>query len=295
LNAFLVATAQYRLLRELWQGVISSRNVFRLKHPFEKITDPEAGLANRLDAGLRLGRGLATDLTGVLDPAPVRALLAEYIRADAPVHLPLYVSTTNLTRHMNQDFHLNATTPVGAQKQALNDALLQNYPVLTRLAGGDILHDVFFASACLPMMFEPIVIPRDDGSGRSDQYVDGGVTSNVPVRIAQICVEFVHVVLLYPKANPDVHYESGVDVGMGVFETMQANIIEYQVRLAYAAAEKKLPFLPFVIRPQTGLPGKAADFNDQPALTAMWQLGYEDGKRGWVPFAPPAGAFSTPY
>ena len=295
LNAFLVATAQYTALRQLWQGAISSRNVFRLKHPYDQITDKNSGVGNRIGASVKLGTGITKDVAGVLDPAPVRAMLSEYIKASAPVHLPLYISTTNLTLQVNQTFERRATTDLGLQKQATNDQLLKAYPGVTRPAQDALLQDIMFASACLPMMFDPITIPREDGSGKIDQYVDGGVTSNIPVRIAQLCVEQLHVVLLNTKVVPEVHFASAAEVGMGVFNTMQWNIIQYQVRLAYEAGTKDLPFTPFIIRPGAPLPGKASDFNDQPSLTAMWNQGYADGKQGWVPFVPPAGLFLTPY
>ncbi|HEV7178264.1 MAG TPA: patatin-like phospholipase family protein, partial [Candidatus Baltobacteraceae bacterium] len=253
LNAFLVATAQYTQLRELWQGGISGGNVFRLKHRYESIPDPQSGVVTRAGSALKLGKGLVTNVTGVLDPEPVRAMLGRYVKADTPMHLPLYISTTNLTRQRNQMFSRKATTIEGVRKQQINDQLLAPYAQISRPATDAMLQDVMFATACLPMMFDPIVIMSDDGSPVPEQYVDGGVTSNVPIGIAQLCVESLHVVLLFPKLNPNVTYGSAAEIGLGVFNTMQARIIEYQVRLVYEAGTRDLPFHPFIIRPESEL------------------------------------------
>jgi len=295
LNAYLVATAQYTTLRELWLGGIASSNVFRLKPEFETIPDKYSGVLQRGTAAVRLGKGLISNLPGVLDPAPVRAMLDKYVKADAPVHIPLYISTTNLTRQRNQLFSRDATTSDGAQKQSINDQLLAPYSRLARPATDAILHDVLFATAFLPIVLDPIVIPHEDGSPGGDQYVDGGVTSNIPAGIAQICVENLYVVLLFPMQTPDEAYANAVEVGLGVFNTMQWQTIVYQMRLMYEAATRDLPFHPFIIRPQSDLPGKGGDFNDQASMTTMWNLGYADAQHGWQAFVPPPGSFDLPY
>ncbi len=295
LNAYLVAAAQYTTLRELWQSELARANVFRLKPAYEPIPDENSGVLSRVGAALSLQKGFVTNVAGVLDPQPVRAMLSHYMNPATPLHFPLYISTTNLTRQRNQMFLRSATTADGLEKQRINDRLLAPYPTLVRPATDANVEDVLFASACLPMMFDPVVIGGGEDSTAADQYVDGGVTSNVPTRIAQICVESIHVVVLYPKQNPNEAYANAVEVGLGVFNTMQAGMIEYQMRLVYQAGTRGLPFYPFVIRPQNDLPGKAADFNDQKLLSEMWNLGYADGKGGWQAFVPPEGAFALPY
>ena len=63
-----------------------------------------------------------------------------------------------------------------------------------------------------------------------DDYVDGGVTNNVPRR----CAERLAVVLVNPITPAESQtYRDAIDVGFGVFDTMQHLILEYQVRLAF--------------------------------------------------------------
>lgn len=284
LNAALVSTAQYSLLKEIWLGTLSSTDVFRLKYPFEKIHDKDSGVLNRIDATYRLASGLVSNLKGVLDPEPVRALLARYVDPRAPVHIPTYIATTNLTRQTGAVFERRGTTPAGLRKQAANDALLANFPQRARVADDSIIQDVLFATAAIPLLFDPVEIAREDGTG-FDQFVDGGVTANAPVNLAQLCAHTLNVLLVSPtRSVVDVSYANALAVGLGVFETMQARILMYQLLLAYAAHHDVFPFDPYVIQPESELPGKGTDFSDQASMTSMWQTGYADGKRGWRPF-----------
>jgi hypothetical protein len=47
-----------------------------------------------------------------------------------------------------------------------------------------------------------------------------------------------------------------------MFATMQARILAYQLRLAYARDEAHLPFTPYVIRPARELPNEGEDFSN---------------------------------
>ncbi len=294
LNGYCVTTAQYTLLKDLWQGGISSQNIFQMKPPFNKIRNADSGLINRLSAAFSLGTGLTTNVAGILDPAPVRAMLARYIDPSAAVHIPGYIATTNLTQQRGEIFIRRATTPNGMQKQAANDALLANFPVRGTQATNDILRDVYFASACLPLAFDPVELPGPGGSAGKDQFVDGGVTANAPINMAQLCTDTIHVVLVDPKRpTPDVRYKNAFDVGMGVFETMQARLLLYQVLLAFAAGKASLPFDPYIMRPDSDLPGKLGDFNDQRSLSAAWQIGYTEAQRGWKKFDFPQAGLLT--
>ncbi|HTX58218.1 MAG TPA: patatin-like phospholipase family protein [Verrucomicrobiae bacterium] len=288
LNAYLVATAQYSSLMRLWRSEIAASDVFRLKAPYNQIPESSSGILSRVAAAYRLASGMRKDVAGVLDPAPVRAMLQKYVDPQAPVGLPLYVSTTDITRQQNQLFFRPATTPAGSAKQALNDELLAAYPKVTRLANDDILRDVLFASAAIPLFFDPIDIARDDGSGKIDQYVDGGITQNMPIDVAQLCVDSIHVTLLAPPPSPadEQYYDDALSIGYATFETMQNRILIYQVRLAYALADT-LPISAYIIRPQKPMPGRGTEFDDQAALEEMWQRGFADMVQGWVPFVPP--------
>jgi len=288
LNAYLVATAQYSTLKEVWNSIIAKRDLFRLKHPYNMLQSPDAGVLNRMDAAFRLGTGLTSNVTGILDPDPVNAMLHDYVETSAAVHIPLYVSTTNLSAQELQVFVLKATTPDGIAKQNVNDQLLIDDPYI-RPTNEDIKQEVFFATAALPVLFEPILIPRADDPSKLEQYCDGGVTENLPFDAAHRCVDTLKVIAVDPP-RPDlsVTYDNAVEVGLGIFATMQFRILEFQVRLAFALAETSLPFTPYLIRPMHSLPGKITNFNQQSYLTYMWQRGYVDGKAGWQRFVPSA-------
>lgn len=288
LNSFFIATAQYGALQTLWRSTIASENVFRLKSPYDQIEDKYSGIGNRIAAAVSLAIGLQTNVTGVLDPEPVWHLLDRYVDPAAPVHLPFYISTTNISQQTNRLFVRKATTPDGILKQSIDDQLLAPFPRVTRAVDDSLLHRVMFASAAIPLLFDPIRIARERDPATSDQYVDGGVTQNVPIDVAQRCADTINVMLLNPARHEvDERYDSALDVGMGMFATMQTRILDYQVRLAYVLGQTQLPFTPYVIRPEHPLPGHAADFNDRALLESMWQLGYKDMSRGWVAFAPP--------
>ncbi|MGC1380650.1 MAG: patatin-like phospholipase family protein [Candidatus Baltobacteraceae bacterium] len=288
LNGYMVATGQYETLAKLWRGGIASRNVFRLKPEFDAIDDHTSGLLNRVVAAYRLSSGLVRNVTGVLDPAPLRAMLAEYVDPATPTLLPFYISATNITRRANQLFVRRATTPAGQAKQAVNDALIASSNENVRGVDDALLRDVLFASAAIPILLDPIWIPREHDPQKSDAYVDGGVTQNVPIDIAMICTDELYVTLLSPPyAEVDEEYDSALEIGLGMFATMQERILAYQVRLAYALSKTHLPFTPYVIRPAHDLPGHGADFDNQADLEKMWQLGFQDMVRGWASFVPP--------
>ncbi|MBV8637205.1 MAG: patatin-like phospholipase family protein [Candidatus Eremiobacteraeota bacterium] len=301
LNGYFVSTAQYALLKDLWLSGISSGNVFRFKSPYNKIKNTDSGILSRLSAAVSLGTGLTSNVTGVFDPVPVQAMLDQYIDPSLPVHVPAYIATTNLSQQKGQIFVRHATTSAGMQKQAINDALLAKFPVKNALsnsvpATNGILRQVYFATACLPLAFDPVKIERDDGSGKIDQFVDGGVTANAPITIAQLCATTLEIVLVDPpRKTPHVIYDNAFDVGTGVFETMQQRLLFYQVLLAFAAAKNSLPFDPYVMQPASELPGKLGDFNDQPSLTASWKAGYNDAASGWRKFEFPYAAMLQPF
>lgn len=288
LNGFMVATAQYRALMTIWRSVIASRNVFRLKPQFDAVDDPTSGLIDRAVAAFRLSSGLVKNVRGVLDSQPVWDMFDQYASPAAPTYIPLYVSTTNITRQENQLFVRRATAGGGPAKQAANDALLGSHAESVRNIDDALLDRALFASAAIPLLFDPVPIPRESNPEISDDYVDGGVTQNVPIDIAILCAQRLNVILVEPQhAEVNETYDSALEVGLGMFATMQTRILAYQVRLAYALSRTHLPFSPYVIRPATELPGRASDFSNQVDLEKMWQLGYADMARGWVSFVPP--------
>jgi predicted acylesterase/phospholipase RssA len=297
LNSYLIATAQYSKLQRAWQ-LIPSLNVTRLKSPYYKITEQSSGVLSRLWAALDLGLSLTKHEKGVLDPAGVNDVLNKAVDPGDPVYLPLYVATTNLTRMRGEVFVRRATTPDGLKKQALNDEILANYTLsILRPAGDDVVRNMLFASAAIPVAFEPVLLPSLDHPGTNDSYVDGGVTENVPLDVARRCAETLNVILVDPP-NPDPHLpaNNAAQVAAGVFVTMQRRILQYQIELAFAESfaianagrsevTKDIALEVYYIQPDIEMPGNFADFSDEKAIHRMYEIGYDDGSaRGWKKF-----------
>ena len=296
INGFFVATAQYTALRRLWRDV-ASENIFALKPRFRKILETSSGVLTRAYQGIALGFGLTKNVTGVLDRSRLERFFARIIDPSAPVHIPLYVSTTNLSQQRGATFVRRATTPAGGATQRQNDALIDAFTQHTvRTATDDIVARVLLASAALPTLIDPVGIRNTAGTA-VDLYVDGGVTDNVPVEVARRCASHLQIILVDPvRTSTRATYDSAVEIGLGVFQTMQQRILEYQALIAIAetaivtsaltdaAGLIPLPIDPTIIRPATPLPGAFGDFNTLADLDAMWDRGYADGLNGWPAF-----------
>ncbi len=303
LNAYCVATAQYGRLRWAWH-TIPETGVIRLKPRYQKIRDRASGVVSRLTEAIRLGFGLTKNVLGVLDNAPVVEFYRTFVQPDDPVHVPFYFASTNLSRLRGEIFLRRATTPAGLEKQRVNDELLALAThVLVREAGNDIVRTALFASAAIPLAFDPVELISPEGT--IDQYVDGGVTYNVPVNIARRCAETISVALVDPpREETDKTYDDAVSIGFGVFETMQHSLLEYQVRLAVVesymfesltggfegvtdpqAKIARIPLKAELLRPKSTLAGTVLSFNDPAAIQAMWKVGYADGIAGFEPYS----------
>jgi predicted acylesterase/phospholipase RssA len=292
INGFFVATAQYTKLRALWRE-IATAEIFRLKPQYARIEKPDSGVLTRVYQALALGLGLTKSVTGILDRDRIEAFLTRSVDPSVPVHIPLYVATTNLSRQSGQTFELRATTPNGIVLQEQNDALIAAFTQRKlRSISNDILVRTLLASAALPILIDPVKIRQLDG--HDDEYVDGGVTDNVPLELARRCAARLHVILVDPPRQPiEARYQSAVDIGLGVFATMQQRILIYQALLAIAESSMNptplteaagivpLPVEPFLIGPASPLPGAFGDFNTLADLDAAWQRGYDDGVNGW--------------
>jgi predicted acylesterase/phospholipase RssA len=301
LNSYLIATARYSQLRTIW-SIIPQLNVTRLKPPYNKIKEPSAGVLSRLWAALDLGLSLTKDEKGVLDPSGVNQVLTDIVQPSDSVHIPLYVATTNLTRMRGEIFVRRATTPAGMAKQAVNDRITGGYRLsVVRTATDDIVRNMLFASAAIPIAFEPVLLPSIDDRGVNDAFVDGGVTENVPVDLARLCAHDIDVMLVDPpNPHPEVMVRNAAEVAGIVFQTMQRRILEYQVQLAFAesfamanagsnAIVDDIALNVRVIRPDRDNPGQFADFSNAEAIREMYDRGYADVQaKGWSEFHMPS-------
>lgn len=296
LNGFFVATAQYSALRKVWRE-IAGANIFALKPEYERIKEPSSGVMTRAYEAVSLGLGLTKNVTGILDRSRIERFLTKILDPAAPVHIPLYVSTTNLSLRKGETFVRRATTPAGIGVQRQNDALINAFlPQTVRAIADDELVRVLLASSSMPILIDPVRIAGPNG-GPEAFYVDGGVSDNVPLEIGRRCAAQLHIVLVDEARTPSFQdYNSALQIGLGVFETMQQRILEYQALLAIAesaisptplteaAGLRALPIEPTIIRPQSPLPGGFGDFNNLVDLDEMWLRGYNDGVGGWPAF-----------
>jgi predicted acylesterase/phospholipase RssA len=304
LNGYFVASAQYSRMREVWLE-IPRRHVFRLKAKYANITRESSGVGTRLYEAIALALGMIKSDRGIFDQNVLMQLLREFVGLSVPMHAPLYFTSTNLTRRRAELFCRPGTSELGRRRQERVDRILASRRLIRppRLVGDAILHDALLSSACLPVAFEPIQIPREDGSGKIDEYVDGGIVSNAAIGIAQRTSTLVRVIAVEPprRTEPDEHYASALDVAVGVFGIMQQTITNYATLYAFAEsvlisddpsaaknagfADESLPLRIEYVAPRQALPGDPADFEDGDAIAQMLEIGRKDALRGWTAFS----------
>ncbi len=309
LNGWAVATGQYTKLRKLWYGV-SGQDIIRPKPQYAALRDPESGLFNRIASVVTL-TGLARNQRALLQSEPVMDWISRNIDVTIPLLMPLVWAVTNLTLQRPEYFFIRPNRDQNVPEevtQALRVALGPH--TVVREATPDLLHRAIFASAALPLVFDPVPIPNPDGT--VNEYCDGGVASNSPVGIAHAFSKRADVVLLDPPFEPDTNYADAVEVAFGVFGTMQRKIMESEMRNAYfqsvgkraftrltpgdsAKATQANPGLAKVmlaisatdlryIRPAKELPVSVAGFNDEVGIGKAYRLGWEDMGAGFTPY-----------
>jgi predicted acylesterase/phospholipase RssA len=309
LNGWFVATGQYTKLRELWFGV-SSQGLVRAKPQYAALHDPESGLFNRIAAVAALA-GLASSQRALLQSEPVMDWISRNIDTTTPLLMPLVWAVTNLTLQRPEYFFMRPNRGQGIPQEVANALRLTLGPhTVVREATPELLHRAIFASAAIPLVFDPVLIPNPDGT--INQYCDGGVASNSPVGIAHATSKQADVVLLDPPFEPDTDYADAVEISFGVYGTMQRKIMESEMRNAYfqsagrralaritprdlvAATQgdlrlaKLMRSLPVTdlryIRPEKELPVSVAGFNDGLGIYKAYRIGWEDSGRGFQPY-----------
>jgi predicted acylesterase/phospholipase RssA len=312
LNAYMIATGRYSELRAMW-NTVATQDVVKLKSRFRYIADPTSGVANRIAQAIGLALGLKSNVTGVLDSSRVRNWLNENMDPTAPVLIPVLWTVTNLSDQRPEFFYRIPTELSGQEREtaiaAIRDTVGPDTAV--REATPDLLVDSLQASASIPLAFDPVVLPSPTGG--TAQYVDGGVTANTPIGVARAFAANVDVVLMDPKFEPET-YKNAMEVGIGVFGTMQQRILDSDVRAAlfesygkqaldvltpadvrrlthgssteYSAYESFANSIYastfYVKRPDKTLPVSVVGFNDLQGLTAAYNVGMQAGR---TPFA----------
>ncbi len=302
LNGWFVATGQYAKLHDLWYG-ISGQQLIRPKQQYQAVRDPESGLFNRAASAVSL-MGLTKDQKGVLQNEPVYDWIVRNVDAKTPLVMPLVWAVTNLDRQRPEYFYVR---PAGSgdrlPERVVHALQLTLGPhTVVREATPDILHRAIFASAAIPIAFDPVVMPGTDGHDAS--YCDGGVASNSPVGIAHSVAKAADVVLLDPELDGDEDYKDAIEIAFGVFGTMQRKILEVEMRNTYFQSQGKRALTTLTpqergraaqalgstagfmeslvetslryIRPEQTLPLSVAGFNDEVGIGKAYRIGWED-------------------
>jgi predicted acylesterase/phospholipase RssA len=310
LNGWFVATGQYSKLKELWYG-ISAQHLVRVKSKYEALRDPESGLFNRIASVVGLV-GLTDDQSGVAQSQPVLEWIQRNIDTQTPLVMPFVFAVTNLTQQRPEYFYMRP----GAGGQELSERLTRALQLslgphtIVREATPDLVHRAIFASAALPVVFDPVQLPAGDGTVNS--YCDGGVASNSPVGIAHSISRAADVVLLDPPFEPEPHYTDAIEVAYAVYGTMQRKILEVEMRNTYfqslgkrsleripsqllqTVVGKESPLNGFLrgvpatdlrfIRPQAVLDVSVVGFDDEVGIGKSFRTGWEDVGRGFSPY-----------
>jgi predicted acylesterase/phospholipase RssA len=308
LNGWYVATGQYTKLRELWY-TISAQNLIRAKPQFAALRDPESGVLNRA-ASLANLIGLMRDVPALLQNEPVYDWISHNMDPAIPLLMPLIFSVTNLTFQRPEYFYVRPPGQPGdiPVRIVRSLQLTLGRHTIVREATPDIFHAALFASAALPLAFDPVKIPNPDGV--VNEYCDGGVAANSPVGIAHGISRGVDVVLLDPPFEPDTTYADAVEVAFGAYGTMQRKIIETEMRNAFFQSMGKRAFASLTsqeameqtrknptlakfiravpdtelryIRPKSELPLSVVGFDDETGIGKAYRIGWEDAAQGFT-------------
>jgi predicted acylesterase/phospholipase RssA len=301
-NGWMVATAQYSQLTNLWQ-TIGGVPLFEVKRQFAAINNSNSGLLTRLVQALKLGHGLVTNVRGVLDATPVQNWIDSQVNPATPLVIPLIFSVTNLTQGAGQLFYRPATNPLATSADRL--VVAERVQGITagmsaREATNDILHDALRASANIPMMWDPVTIDGPDGP---QDYVDGGIANNSPVDVARAIAKNVYVIFLDPNRPPPQEVPNAFAIGLASLGVAQHRVIDVALRSAYVETLLKRALMAsgtasaeilnnifdanlYVMHPHTELPVKVPEFHNQAAINETFQIGYQQAKDGWKLFDP---------
>ncbi len=308
LNGWFVASGQYTKLHDLWYG-ISAAKLLQLKPQFAALRDSQSGVGDRFASAVRLA-SLTKNQGALMDSQPVIDFIAHHVDPERPLLMPLIWASTNLTTQRAEYFYARPRDAPGGVPEAVAASLrlVLGPSTVVREATPDLLHHQLFASAAIPLAWDPVQLPGPDGS--INQYCDGGVASNSPVLFAHSVASAVDVILMDPPFEPIAEYQDAVTIGFGVFGTMQRKILVTDMRNVYFQSVAKdalahtniaavrsehqrllASFMAssvatdlFFMRPKEVLPLGTGAFNDQEGIGKAYRIGWDDAFAGFTPY-----------
>jgi len=314
LNAYLIATAQWAKLAELWL-TISDLNVVRYKPQYAKIGNQSSGVLTRLAEIIAVGTGAGKHVLGVYDGDYLESFLEAYIDFSRPVVTPVVWAVTNLSTQNPEYFYLVPADVSAADLRIAFDAVrLAVGPVIAvRRADPALLVRQLRASAAVPIAFDPVVLPGPDGT--PNDYADGGLTANTPISIGRALASAVDIVLLSPP-DQNQSYRNIVDVTLGSYDTIQRRLMadaltaavteSFLFRLLGAIPPAEVERLAgsfgytyaeiaafagvltdttyHVLQPAAPLPATILGFGDVASIRRTYELGAHDAAAGFTRF-----------
>ena len=310
LNGWFVATAQYAKMRELWYS-ISAHPLVALKPQYAALTDPESGLLDRAAAAVNLMR-LTRNQSGILQSEPVYDWIVANVDPSVPLVMPLVWAVTNLSHQRPEYFFVDPARRHDEFVERVTAALhiTLGPQTIVREATPDLLHQALFASAAIPIAFDPVVMAGPEGT--MDSYCDGGVASNSPVGLAHSMASAADVVLLNPPFEPENNLDDAVAVAFGAFGTMQRKLLEVEMRNAYLQSEGRRAIMRLTaeeqarlasgsrvlaryvknipetelryLRPQKALDVATVGFDDAAGIDAAYRTGWVDAGGGFTAY-----------
>jgi predicted acylesterase/phospholipase RssA len=310
LNGWCVATGQYTRLHDLWYNVASA-HIMQLKRQFSALRDPDAGAGNQLAAMMRLS-SLTQNETAFYDSQPVLEWISRNLDPQLPLVMPLVWVATNLTKQRPEYFFLRRpNAPTQLETEIVHSLQVALGPAtVVREASPEFFHKQIFASAAVPLLWDPVEFPGPDGT--INEYCDGGVAANSPVSVAHAVAAAADVVLLNPPFDEIPDYRNAIEISSGMWGTMQQKILATDMRNVYfqSVAKRVLARLPAselaaataeepnlaryveslpatdlaYMRPQDKLPVGGADFDDWDGIGKAYRIGWIDATKGFTPY-----------
>jgi predicted acylesterase/phospholipase RssA len=292
LNSWFVSTAQYAALRKAW-ATLAGANVFELKRKYAAIMEPHAFAGDRLYEYMHFALAASEHEQAMGQSAPILKWMQEHMDPRTPVVTPMVWAVTNMTTQSGEYFYRLPASMSGRIPGGIAHALEVTLGAETviRPAGDDILHRAILASAAIPVVFDPVVLPMIDGT--HGVYVDGSIASNAAVSVARTVARNVDVILVDAKSGR-TEYKDAIAIAFGAYGTMQREVLETAMRNIYFETLEEHSHAPAYgdipsgriryVRPEAPLAPGINAFNEQNVLDAMFALGEQAAKAGFSPY-----------
>ena len=293
LNAWFVSTGQYTALRRAW-GTIAGAHVFALKKKYAALMEPKAFVLDRFYEYVHFSLAMSQHEQALGQSAPILEWMAANMDPRTPVVTPMVWAVTNMTSQSGEYFYRLPADLSGRMPNWVEHALEVTLGANTAIRHADdaILHRAMLASAALPVVFDPVVLPMVDGT--NGVYIDGSIVSNAAVSIARTVATNVDVILVDAKSGR-VEYPNAIAVAFGAYGAMQRNILETAMRDVYfqtleershATGVSGLPLTSIsYMRPEQPLSADLNAFGEQAAIDAMFALGEKAAASTFTPYA----------